>query len=123
MQVLSTTQQPSKMSSYKQSLKGLADKYSDLRRELKALLGNSDYSDETIVRHVMRITSEESERQKRIGLPHRQPTTAHSAEQELSAAQEYNTKKVSSSAKIKTNPVKELAAKIDELTKMIEAMK
>ncbi|KAG7478534.1 hypothetical protein JOB18_001365 [Solea senegalensis] len=41
---------------------GLGQKHNDIRRELKPLLSNSEVGDETILRHVMRITSEESER-------------------------------------------------------------
>lgn len=102
---------------------GLGDKYSDLRRELKVLLDNSDVSDETIVRHVMRITSEESERQKRIGLSRRQPTSAHSAQLELNTVHQHNAKQESTIVNPKPDPVKELTAKVDELTKIIEAMK
>ncbi|KAG7515608.1 hypothetical protein JOB18_012272 [Solea senegalensis] len=36
---------------------GLGQKHNDIRRELKPLLSNSEVGDETILRHVMRITS------------------------------------------------------------------
>ncbi|CAI5682457.1 unnamed protein product [Oreochromis niloticus] len=42
---------------------GLGYKHSDIRRELKPLLSSREVSDETILRHIMRITSEKSERQ------------------------------------------------------------
>lgn len=103
---------------------GLGYKHSDIRRELKPLLSNCEVSDERILRHVMRITSEESERQKRISSSHRQTTTsAHSALFDLSSVQEHSNKHESSAFKIKTGPIKELAAKVDELTSMVEAMR
>lgn len=53
------------------------------RRELKPLLTNSGVTDEMILRHVMKITSEENERMKRVGSSRRQTVTnAHSAQLE-----------------------------------------
>lgn len=103
---------------------GLGYKHSDVRRELKPLLSSGEVSDETILRQVMRITSEESERQKRIGSSRRQTTTsAHSAQFEPNTFQERSDKQESSTFKTKTDPIKELAAKVDELTSLIEAMR
>lgn len=41
----------------------LGYRHNDIRRELKRLLSNAEVKDETIIRHVMRITSEERKRQ------------------------------------------------------------
>lgn len=41
--------------------------HADIRRELKPLLTNSGVTDEMILRHVMKITSEENKRMKRLG--------------------------------------------------------
>lgn len=102
---------------------GLGYKHSDIRRELKPLLSDCEVSDETILRHVMRITSEESERQKRIGSSRRQTTTnAHCAQLELNAIQESSKQEVSV-PKSKTDPIKELTAKVNELTSLVEAMR
>lgn len=105
-------------------LQGLGYKHNDVRRELKPLLSSGEVSDETILRNVMRITSEESERQKRIGPSRRQAaTSAHSAQLELNTVQECGNKQESTEHKTKTDPIKELAAKVDELTSMVEAMR
>ena len=102
---------------------GLGYKHSDIRRELKPLLSSGEVSDETILRHIMRITSEESERQKRIGSSRRQNTTsAHSVQSELSTAQECS-KQDKLVHTTKTDPIKELTAKVNELTGLVEAMR
>lgn len=102
---------------------GLGYKHSDIRRELKPLLSSGDVSDETILRHIMRITSEESERQKRIGSSRRQNTTsAHSAQSELNTVQE-GSKPDRPVHTTKADPIKELTAKVNELTGLVEAMR
>lgn len=80
-------------------------------------------SDETILRHIMRIMSEESERQKRMGSSRRQnPTGAHSAQSELNTVQECSkSDRPVHTAKI--DPIKELTAKVNELTGLVEAMR
>lgn len=66
----------------------------------------------------MRITSEESERQKRIGSSRRQNTTnAHCAQLELNAIQGSSKQEVSV-PKPKTDPIK-----VNELTCLVEAMR
>lgn len=102
---------------------GLGYKHSDIRRELKPLLSSEEVSDETILRHIMKITSEESERQKRIGSSCRQnATSAHSAQSEPSTVQECS-KQDRPVHTIKTDPIKELTAKVNELTGLVEAMR
>ncbi len=46
---------------------GIGLKHSDIRRELRPFLLDSSVSDETLLRQVIRITSNESERQRRLG--------------------------------------------------------
>lgn len=59
-----------------------------------------------------------------MGSSRRQTTTsAHSAQLELNVVQDNSNKEESSAFKTKTDPVKELAAKVDELTRMVEAMR
>lgn len=102
---------------------GLGYKHSDIRRELKPLLSSGEVSDETILRHIMRITSEESERQKRIGSSRRQNiTSAHSAQSELNTLQECR-KQDRPIDTTKTDPIKELTAKVNELAGLVEAMR
>lgn len=102
---------------------GLGNKHGDLRRELKPLLSSGEVRDETILRHLVKITSEESERQKRIGSSRRQNvTSAHSAQSELSTVQECS-KQDRPAHTAKTDPIKELTAKVNELTGLVEAMR
>lgn len=58
---------------------GIGYKHNDIRRELKPLLSDSTVTDETILKHVMKITSDESERERQIGL--NLPSEAHSCTQ------------------------------------------
>lgn len=102
---------------------GLGYRHSDIQRELKPLLLSGDVNDETIRRYIIRITSEESERQKRIGSSRWQNTTsAHSAQSLLNTVQESSRtdKPVNN---IKTDPIKQLTAKVNELTGLVEAMR
>lgn len=46
---------------------GLGHKHNDIGRELKSHLAEPDVKDKTILRHVMRKTSEENERRQRLG--------------------------------------------------------
>lgn len=46
---------------------GLLPKYSDIRSELKPLLSDDAVSDEALIRQVNKVSSEESERKRRLG--------------------------------------------------------
>ncbi|KAL0150158.1 hypothetical protein M9458_054585 [Cirrhinus mrigala] len=46
---------------------GIGPKHSDIRQELRPFLSDSSVSDETLLRHVIRITSDESDRQRWLG--------------------------------------------------------
>lgn len=102
---------------------GLGYKHSDIRRELKPLLTNCEVSDGTILRQVMRITSEESERQRRLGAVRKQTmTSAHSAQLESNPVLEHSQQE-SPVPKARTDPISQLAAKVDQLTSLVEAMR
>ncbi|KAI3356717.1 hypothetical protein L3Q82_003309 [Scortum barcoo] len=46
---------------------GLSDKHDDIRRELKPLLSDSAVTDESLLRQVIKTTTEECERRRRLG--------------------------------------------------------
>ncbi len=50
---------------------GLSHRYKDIRSELKPLLAANNVTDEAILRHVTKITSDENERLRRLGPPTR----------------------------------------------------
>ncbi|KAK2908370.1 hypothetical protein Q8A73_009443 [Channa argus] len=53
---------------------GLLPKYADVRTELKPLLSDYGVTDEALIRQVNKVSSEESERQRRLGASSRQKT-------------------------------------------------
>ncbi|KAI2652606.1 hypothetical protein H4Q32_005853 [Labeo rohita] len=105
---------------------GFGHKHTDIRRELKPLLTNSGVTDEMILRHVMKITSEENERMKRLGSSRRQTVTnAHSAQLESDVEKTLSTKSESVESKskqTKPDPLRELTTKVEELTRLVETM-
>lgn len=103
---------------------GFGHKHTDIRRELKPLLTNSGVTDEMILRHVMKITSEENERMKRLGSFRRQTVTnAHSAQLESDVVKTPSTKSESVGAKqTKPDPLRDLTSKVEELTRLVETM-
>ncbi len=50
---------------------GLSHRCKDIHRELKPLLADSNVTDDAIFRHIMKVTSDENERLRRLGLPTR----------------------------------------------------
>ncbi|RXN36861.1 hypothetical protein ROHU_002578 [Labeo rohita] len=105
---------------------GFGHKHTDIRRELKPLLTNSGATDEMILRHVMKISSEENERMKRLGSSRRQTVTnAHSAQLESDVEKTLSTKSESVESKskqTKPDPLRELTTKEEELTRLVETM-
>lgn len=102
---------------------GIGRKHNDIRRELKPLLSDNTVTDEIILRHVMKITSDESERQRRLGSTSRQKqTAAHSAQVEAEPVKESNSKKETADRKSKTDNVQQLAERIDVLTKLVDSL-
>ena len=86
---------------------GIGHKHNDIRREIKPLLSDSTVTDETILKHVMKITSDESERQRRLGsTPRQKHTAAHSARVDTDPVEEFIPKKEAADGKkSKTNSV------------------
>ena len=102
---------------------GIGHKHNDIRRELKPLLSDSTVTDETILKHVMKITSDESERQRRLGSqPRQKQTAAHSAQVEEEPVKESNPKKETVNRKTKTDNVQQLTERIDVLTKLVDSL-
>lgn len=105
---------------------GFGHKHTDIRRELKPLLTNSGITDEMILRHVMKITSEENERMKRLGSFRRHTVTnAQSAQLEPSMVKTPSTKSESvgfKSNQTKPDPLRDLTTKVEELTRLVETM-
>lgn len=105
---------------------GFGHKHTDIRRELKPLLSSSGVTDEMILRHVMKITSEENERMKRLGSSRRQAVTnAHSAQLEPDEIKKSNPKSASGESKssqIRPDPLRDLTTKVEELTKLVMSM-
>lgn len=100
---------------------GIGHKDSDIRRELKPLLADQSVTDEIILKHVMKVTSEECERHRRLGSTQRsKQVSAHVAHAEEEKAKQ--TKKETSDQKSKADTVKQLAEKIDALTKVVDSL-
>lgn len=66
---------------------GLGHKHDDIRRELKPLLADPKITNDVILKHMKKILSDESERQRRLGPPNRhRQTNVHSAQVEVDLA-------------------------------------
>lgn len=79
-------------------------------------------TNETILKHVMKI-SDESERQRRLGSAHHpRHTAAHSAQVEGEIVKQPNTKNEPVEQKAKSDTIQQLADKIDVLTKLVDSL-
>lgn len=66
---------------------GLSHKCKDIHSKLKLLLADSNVTDDTILRHVMKITSDENERLRRLGPSNRiKQSIANSAQVHIDPA-------------------------------------
>ncbi|KAK0133562.1 hypothetical protein N1851_030936 [Merluccius polli] len=105
---------------------GFGHKHTDIRRELKPLLSSSGVTDEMILRHVMKITSEENERMKRLGSSRRQTVTnTHSVQLEPDGVKRPSPKSESVESKsnqTKPDPPRDLTTKVEELTRLVMTM-
>lgn len=99
---------------------GIGHKDNDIRRELKPLLADQAVTDETILKHVMRVTSEEYERQRRLGSNRPKHINAHVAHTDEGKTKQ--PKKETTESKAKTDTVKQLSDKIDALTKLVDTL-
>lgn len=60
---------------------GIGPKHNDIRRELKPLLSDHTVADETILKQVMKITSDESKCQQKLGsTPWQKQAAPHSVQ-------------------------------------------
>lgn len=90
---------------------GLGHKHNDIRRELKYILAEPGVKEETILRQVMRITSEESERRQRLGpLPRQNQATVSSAQLETVMTQEQHAAHKKSKPATDPDIIKQLTA-------------
>ncbi|XP_031725978.1 uncharacterized protein LOC116395901 [Anarrhichthys ocellatus] len=103
---------------------GLEHRHNDIRRELKPLLSDAEVKDKTILRHVMKITTEESERQQRLGpTPHQTQTNVRSAQFGASTTQEQGAKQQITEHAAGMDIIQQLSAKIEALTRVVDSMK
>ncbi|KAJ8010525.1 hypothetical protein DPEC_G00075990 [Dallia pectoralis] len=102
---------------------GLSHRCKDIRSELKPLLSDSDVTDDAILRHVMKITSDENERLRRLGPPTRAKTSmANSAQVSEETDRDVKAAKVVSAQKGQDDEIKLLTARVDALTSMLDAI-
>ncbi|KAL6486260.1 hypothetical protein MHYP_G00056520 [Metynnis hypsauchen] len=103
---------------------GIGHRYNDIRRELKPILTDRTVTDETILKHIMKVTSEENERQRRVGSGTRpRHTNVHGAQLEAEPARDCSTKRESNDRKSKGDAIQQLTEKMEALTKIVESMK
>lgn len=99
---------------------GLGHKYKDICSELKPLLSNHTITDEAILRSVTIITSDENERVRRLGPVTRvKQSTASCSQLESESVREFN----EIPEQKKNDPIKQLTARIDALTSMVDSMR
>ncbi|XP_038128754.1 uncharacterized protein LOC119774984 [Cyprinodon tularosa] len=105
---------------------GLSQKHNDIRRELKTLLSDSSVSDEEILKQMMKITSTENERQRRLGSGVKQKqVSVHSTELvevEVAAAQGNGAKKDAPDKQPKANALQLLTEQVAELMTKVEQL-
>lgn len=100
---------------------GIGLKHSDIRRELRLFLSDPNVSDEILLRQVIRITSDESERQRRLGQSTRHKVVhAHSAQFESDKGAK-EVMKVDETTKDKT--IQQLRVQIEALTTAVNSLK
>lgn len=102
---------------------GLSHRCKDIRSELKPLLADSNVTDDAILRHVMKVTSDENERLRRLGPPTRmkQPT-ASSAQVHSEPGSDEGGRTEAAARKSHNDPIKQLTARIDALTNLVDAL-
>lgn len=106
---------------------GLGHKHSDIRRELKPLLADPTVTDEAILKHLTRVMSDESERQRRLGtiVSRQRSAAANSAPTELNAAQGGSLKEdtpVKKQTDKKADMIQQLVDKVEKLTSVVEQL-
>ena len=100
---------------------GLSPKYSEMRTELRPLLADASVSDEMLLKQVIKVMSEENERQRRLGHTTRQKGTAvRSAQVDVTQDREPTTP--DSKTKGKTKTIQDLTTEIETLTSLVESL-
>lgn len=100
---------------------GLSDKHDDIRRELKPLFSDPSVTDEALLRQVIKTTSEESERRRRLGCNPR--TKVIYAQSGQINPERPGESKEDSHPKGKDEEVQKLSAQVQALTQMVESSK
>lgn len=101
---------------------GFLPKYSDIRSELKPLLSQHTVTDEMLLKQVTKVSSEESERQRRLSHSiQRRQTHAHSAQLDSESDGGEQSSKPQKKRKMKT--IQELSAQVEALTNIIDSWK
>lgn len=103
---------------------GLGHKHSHFHKELRPLFSDSKMSDEVILRHVMKITSDEHESQRRLGpITHPKPTHAHSVQLGDSHSNEDCIKgEEVADRKHQSKSIQQLSVQVEALISMIESL-
>lgn len=100
---------------------GIGEKYESVRRDLKTLLSDPSVTDEALLRQVIRTTTEESERKRRLGRSSAQKVTqAHAANTE-------HKEKTKDDVKVNhvnnDHTLQRLSAQVKALTEAMESLK
>ena len=102
---------------------GLGTKHADLRQRLRPLISNSLVTDEEILSQVMKILSDESEHQRRLGQPPRQKTTqAHSAKVEAGDCNNNDKSWDKATDNKNSQTIQQLSAQVETLTHMVASL-
>ena len=102
---------------------GIGEKYEDVRRELKPLLADPAVSDEALLRQVIKTTTEESERKRRLGRSStRKVTQAHSAHADPDRRQQTEAQ-ISTTMSSRDDTIQRLSTQVEALTQAMEALK
>lgn len=96
----------------------MREKHDDIRRELRPLLSDPTVTDDALLRQDTKMTSEESERKRRLGCSTR-PKIAHAQSSEVNIG-EVNKEKCNTDTNAKDELVHHLSAQVQALTEMLQ---
>lgn len=99
---------------------GLGTKHNNLRTELKPLLTDKSVTDDALLRQIIKITSDESERQRRLGqTPRHKVTQANSVQLETDQGKGEET----ADQKGTTKTIQQLSAQVEALTTAMDSLR
>ncbi|KAG9265736.1 hypothetical protein AMEX_G20206 [Astyanax mexicanus] len=99
---------------------GLGQKHDDIRRELKPLLSDSRVTDEGILKHMMKITNDENERQRRLGsVVKPRQVNVNCSQLEGAVGPNTSTKKGNSEKKPNVDMLQQLTEKVEKLMDIV----